>query len=83
MNLGELKALVEKAYADGALDTTPVEVPVRTWTRAYPVAYVSPFDGTVTHGPGDNPTGKWGVDGLRLYVSLPEGFSVSQRKAAR
>jgi hypothetical protein len=48
-----------------------IEVPVKTYTQAYPVAYLDP----------------WNIEAfqnrVRIYVSFPEGYSVSNRNGRK
>lgn len=53
-----------------------VSVPIKTYTQRYPTGY---FEiSAVTSSPWLN---REGVAGVRIYVNLPQGFIISQRKA--
>jgi hypothetical protein len=67
MNTRELIAKLQASDPSGNMD---VEVAIRVDTKAYPVAYVDPFD--VSQVPG----------AVRVYCSLPEHMTVMRRKCA-
>lgn len=81
MTFGELKKLVAEAEKNGAVDEMIVEVPIRTYTQAYPVAYLRPFDGRVCYG--SNGDCKPIPVGIRLTVAFEEGVVVVNRKKAK
>lgn len=68
MTTSELIAKLQRLDPEG---TGRVEVPVRTFTQAYPVAYLEPYE--VRGSPHSD-------NGVRICVAFDEGFSVSQRK---
>jgi hypothetical protein len=67
MNTSELIKELQRLDPTG---TAEVEIPVRVYTRAYPVAYLKPFQVENMNGT------------VRIGVSFPEGYSVSKRRAA-
>lgn len=69
MTVAELKKVLESCP-----DDMRIEIPIRSFTKSYPVFYASPFLPEVfTPNTGDSGT-------LRMTVSLPEGMSVADRR---
>jgi len=73
MKVKELIAALQKYSPDA-----DVNVPVQTYTQAYPSGYFS--ISAVTGSPWEN---REGVKGVRIWVHLPKGFIISQRIIAR
>lgn len=72
MTVGELKVALE-----GVPDHARVEVPVRVFTRRYPVTYVTPFEAKhfQTGNHADGHPGEF-----RIWISLGEGLVVQDRR---
>lgn len=62
--------LIEKLYRLDPTGQKRVEISVGVYTKAYPVAYVSPVSVDAMAGP------------VRINCGLPEGMSIAIRKSA-